>query len=115
MTQPIHIDQQDSAENLWRQTIANQVANKYYGQLDPYLLENICKFILNGDPNGQVVSRTDYTNCNYRSARNLLDISKENQMSKSLQEKLQQTAYELEVILHELLRKLEEGEDIEHP
>lgn len=33
-------------------------------------------------------------------------------MSKSLQEKLQQTAYELEVILHELLRKLEEGEDI---
>lgn len=52
MTQPIRIDQQDSAENLWRQTIANQVANKYYGQLDPYLLENICKFILNGDPNG---------------------------------------------------------------
>ena len=115
MTQPIHIDQQDSAENLWRQTIANQVANKYYGQLDPYLLENICKFILNGDPNGQVVSRTDYTNCNYRSTRNLLDISKENQMSESLQEKLKQAAYELEVILHELLRRIEEGEDIEHP
>ena len=115
MTQPIHIDQQDSAENLWRQTIANQVANKYYGQLDPYLLENICKFILNGDPNGQVVSRTDYTNCNHRSTRNLLDISKENQMSESLQEKLKQAAYELEVILHELLRRIEEGEDIEHP
>lgn len=52
MSQPVRIDQQDSAENLWRQTIANQVAHKYYGQLDPYLLENICKFILNGDPNG---------------------------------------------------------------
>lgn len=52
MSNVIKIDRQDSAENLWRQTIANQVASKYYGQLDAYLLENICKFILNGDPNG---------------------------------------------------------------
>ena len=36
-------------------------------------------------------------------------------MSESLQEKLKQAAYELEVILHELLRKIEEGENIEHP
>jgi len=52
MSNVIRIDQQDSAENLWRQTIANQLAHKYYGQIDPYILESMCKFILNGDPNG---------------------------------------------------------------
>ena len=55
MANVVVVDRLDSAENLWRQTIASQVAMKYGKQVDhqtALLIADIVKFILNGDPNG---------------------------------------------------------------
>jgi hypothetical protein len=55
MANVVIVDKLDSAENLWRQTIASQVAMKF-GKSDNYetskLVADIVKFVLNGDPNG---------------------------------------------------------------
>lgn len=55
MANVVIVDKLDSAENLWRQTIASQVAIKFGKQPDDtkqLLVSSIVKFILDGDPNG---------------------------------------------------------------